>query len=432
MATIAEDDAGDLDFVSDVQENAQANNETLLAAGIRTLTSKHLTLYTDLPSSPDVDELPDVFDAAVPQWAKFFRVDAKQLDSWRVTACVIQNKERFREYRLLPDRLPPFLHGFQMDNEVWVYEQPGPYYRRHLLLHEGTHAAMNRIYGRVGPAWYREGLAEMLGTHKLVKGVLTLASMPADKRDVEHWGRIKIVRDEVAKGKIRSIQSIVDARTREFLNVESYAWSWALQVFGHQHPKLSSVFADLDKEMYSSTYGVTRKFLGQYQDNRDELDAAWRLFLHQLDYGYDSTLEWQQEVMPRRELVGDRVESLEIDVAKAWQSTGIVVPANTDIDIAAGGRFQVAKDSKVWWCEPQGVTIVYYQKHPLGTLLATVVPIGDGAARGEAFAKPTAIGRRGKLSSESGGILYFRINERADKLRDNVGKVKIRVRRSQD
>ena len=42
----------------------------LADAGIRRLTGKHLTLYTDLPTQREVDELPEVFDRAVPQWCE--------------------------------------------------------------------------------------------------------------------------------------------------------------------------------------------------------------------------------------------------------------------------------------------------------------------------------------------------------------------------
>ena len=45
------------------------------AAGIRKLVGRHIVLYTDLPSKPEIDSLPAVFDKAVPQWAEYFGVD---------------------------------------------------------------------------------------------------------------------------------------------------------------------------------------------------------------------------------------------------------------------------------------------------------------------------------------------------------------------
>ena len=42
-----------------------------VAAGFRQVAGKHLTLVTDLPPSPAVDELPRLFDAAFPRWCEY-------------------------------------------------------------------------------------------------------------------------------------------------------------------------------------------------------------------------------------------------------------------------------------------------------------------------------------------------------------------------
>jgi len=410
------------------------NDETLKAAGIRKLSSKHLTLYTDLPSSPDVDQLPKVFDAAIPMWAKFFEVTTSEFDGWKVTACVIQNKQRFQDYKLLPDNLPPFLHGFQKYDSVWVYEQPSPYYRQHLLLHEGTHSAMNRVYGRVGPAWYREGIAEMLGTHRFENGKLTMPYFPENRKIVEHWGRIKIVKDDIAKGTVRSISSIVNGQTRDFLKVESYAWSWALQSFGHSHPEFKNLFLGLQEEMYFSEQALTNRFMKEYYARKYEIDLAWNLFLSHLDYGYDSSKEIVHKNEKATNVPVGKVMATKIDVAKGWQSTGLVLPPNMKVDVAASGRFRVrleaaqgGRPATPWPCEPQGVTIEYYQGRPLGQLLATIVKENDETdVRGLTRAK--AVGRRDRIETKAGGTLYLRINERADQLADNEGEITVKLR----
>ena len=118
------------------------DEERVAAAGIRKLTGKHLTLYTDLPAAPAIEELPLVFDAAIPQWSEYFVVDASVAESWQQVGYLMQDKARFVAAGLLPNDLPAFLHGYQRGSELWLYEQPSDYYRRHLLLHEGTHGFM--------------------------------------------------------------------------------------------------------------------------------------------------------------------------------------------------------------------------------------------------------------------------------------------------
>src|SRR5262249_14224219 len=147
------------------------------------------TLYTDLPSSLAVDELPGVFDQAFLQWCAYFGIDEKDHADWRMTGYLIKDKVRFTAAGLLPDDLPPFLNGYCRGHEIWVYNQPSgnqtsDYYRRHLLLHEGTHGFMFTVLRGCGPPWYSEGMAELLATHRWADGRLQLNRFPSSPAEV--------------------------------------------------------------------------------------------------------------------------------------------------------------------------------------------------------------------------------------------------------
>ena len=415
--------------------HAQIPDEaTLRQAGIRTLQSKHLTLFTDLPSSPKVDELPQVFDLAIPQWSEFFAAAPGQLNDWHVTACIMRDGSRFEDYRLQPKNLPPFLHGMQRGNRIWVREQQSDYYRRHLMLHEGTHAVMNQIFGRVGPVWYREGVADLLATHQYRDGQLLLHIFPKDRDQLENSGRIRTIHEDVALHGVRQIDEIVALPSRAFLNIEAYAWSWALQSFLHQQTKYAPLRTSLIREMRISDRGVTEAFQRSYQRHRTELDYEWNLFVQHLDYGYDASHETIAYATNVADLGRDRVYTLQVDSAKGWQAAGIRVAPDTPIDVIAKGRFQIAEEtsdgqpSVAWMCEPQGVTIEYYQGRPLGELLAAIVP--EAASAKDSLFEPISIGRRGKMSSKTGGQLFFRVNERADRVTDNAGQITVKLRRN--
>src|ERR1700722_17669430 len=141
-----------------------------LAAGFRQLEGKHLTLITDVPASPEVDELPQAFDAAFPQWCEYFSLDAKQHADWHVTGYLMQAKEHFQQAGYWRPDLPAFPNGYSQGKEFWLHNQTSPYYRRHLLLHEGVHSFMYTLIGTVGPPWYMEGIAELLATHRWQDG----------------------------------------------------------------------------------------------------------------------------------------------------------------------------------------------------------------------------------------------------------------------
>ena len=113
-------------------------------------------------------------------------------------ASLIDDPARFEAAGLLPSDLPKFLNGFTRQNECWLYNQTSPYYRRHLLLHEGVHGFMFTLLGRNAPPWYMEGMAELLATHRWQDGKLELPYFPKRPDEVPKLGRIEIVQKDFA------------------------------------------------------------------------------------------------------------------------------------------------------------------------------------------------------------------------------------------
>ncbi len=205
------------------------DDERLHTAGIRKIEGDRLTLYTDVPSAPEVDELPHVFDLAIAHWCEYFHVDPATVRSWKMIGSLIDRRERFQATGMLPDDLPEFLNGYQRGHHLWLYDQPSAYYRRHLLLHEGTHAFMQWFLEGMGPPWYSEGMAELLATHLWQDGTLQLAYFPKHRDEVDHWGRIKMVQTEFAAQRGMSLEQIASYGPRDHLRNEPYGWCWAAQ-----------------------------------------------------------------------------------------------------------------------------------------------------------------------------------------------------------
>src|SRR5262245_25222522 len=80
----------------------QVDESRARAAGIRKLTGTHLVLYTDVPSSPEVDRLPAVFDQAVPQWAEYFGIDPAKTRNFRAQGFLISDRQKFDALGLMP------------------------------------------------------------------------------------------------------------------------------------------------------------------------------------------------------------------------------------------------------------------------------------------------------------------------------------------
>ena len=143
------------------------DDDKLAANGIRKLTSKYLILYTDCRaalrsigfprcSTRPCRSGPDISASTSPKPrigrpARFSSVIAG--DSNRSGCCRLGARSSST--------------AFRCGAELWLRDQPTPYYRRHLLLHEGTHVFMASFLGGCGPGWYMEGIAELFGTHRL-------------------------------------------------------------------------------------------------------------------------------------------------------------------------------------------------------------------------------------------------------------------------
>jgi len=402
----------------------------LAAAGIRRLESKHLILYTDLPSSPEVDELPHVFDLAFPQWCDYFQIDAARHSDWKIVGRIICDKARFRKIGLLPDGLPPFLHGYQTGHDLWVYEQPSTYYRRHLLLHEGTHGFMSNFLGRCGPPWYMEGTAEWFGTHRWKDGKLTMRYFPKAFEEVERWGRINIVQREHAAGRDMSLSQVMDYGLRAHLKVEPYAWCWAMCMFLDSHPKSSQAFHEAYKHVRLTDRQFTRHFRKELAEQWPQLSEEWQLFTRNILYNYDL----QRELVQRKpsKPVPTSGATVSVDVAHGWQSSGLRLEAGVTYQITATGRYSMANRPKVWWCEPGGVTIHYWAGRPLGQLLGAIRPDKLDETSLSPLADPTktiALGLSETITPRTSGTLYLQINDSPAKRSDNTGKATVAIKR---
>ncbi len=397
----------------------------LRAAGIRVLTSQHLILYTDLPSDPEVDRLPAVFDQAVPQWAKYFEIDPAKTRDWQATGCLIKDRKRFEQLGLMPrGSAADFVNGISHNDHLWIDEQPTAYYRRHLLLHEGTHVFMTTFVGGCGPGWYMEGMAELLATHRLDDaGRLTLRIMPADRDEVAMLGRIKLIRDAVAAGRPLDLPQVMLIDNRKILENEAYAWSWAAASLLDSEPRYRDRFRGLTK--YVRDVRFNEFFRRDFDADWSDLNAEWAAFVATLDHGYDFE-RMAIEFRRGERLAAGRPAAATIRADRGWQGSGVWLAAGQEYKLTAAGRFQIAEEkgddgrAQAWPCEPGGVTIEYYDGQPLGRLLGAI-DNRDGPAAGEGLAHPFPVGLGTTIRPPASGTLYLRVNDSAGRLDDNRG-----------
>ncbi|MHB8900488.1 MAG: hypothetical protein ACYC6Y_17180 [Thermoguttaceae bacterium] len=422
LADLMKDGDGPGRFMPDVPRS-NVDEAKAAGQGIRKIAGRRLILFTDLPSDPLVDELPAVFEQAFAIWCSYFTIEPERHADWHMTGFLMKDADRFRRAGLLPRHLPPFTNGYSVNYDLWLYEQSTPYYRRHLLLHEGTHGFMNTVLKSCGPPWYMEGIAELLGTHRWQDGRLALPILPASRDDVPGWGRVRTIQDLVREGKGLPLEEVLAFDGAAHRQNDAYAWSWAAAALLDFHPRYRERFRSLARSVEAGDFNEQfRKLIG---NQWPQLAAEWQVFVANLEYGYDiprMTIDFSPGSAPK-----PGWNLVRVDAARGWQNTGIEVRAGTPCEIRSQGRYQVAQNPAAWWCEPGGVTIRYYHGRPLGVLLAAVVP-ENAADQGVAFLQPSVVGLGTTFQPKSPGTLFLRINESAADLGDNAGTLDAAIR----
>jgi len=439
----------------DIPIAADVELQLVVEAGLTVYSGKHLILFSDVRDPDKAHDLIRSYDAAVPQWCEYFGVDVKRTAGWKLRAYLIQGPnqtERFEQAKLFTDKLPPFAAGYQKDHNIFLYDQPGSYYTRHLLLHEGTHAFMQWFLKGYGAPWYSEGIAEKLAVHKRTKDSVKLNHRLASRDDAPYWGRVKLIKDEYAAGDAMTLDDVLAIPGQSFRNVRYYAWSWAGCEFFDNHPLTQQAFKELKQSAADPPEQFNVAFKEKLKPIKDQLIKDWAIFIEEMDYGVEIQ---RSRIIPATDLDEANAQSHHYSVKTdhGWQQTRLAVAAGDRLKIQSSGRFtvsqtvapRVAADDQLpsagdpaypWYCESNGVTLEYYRGQPLGMLTAGVLFSDSkrentkGALAWRVLSIPAA-GPEREITIPADGVLCLRINESPAKLNDNKGALDVRCKRLQ-
>lgn len=404
---------------------AQPNSE--LPNGFHRLdASPHLSIITDLPIDDELKLLPGVFDQAMTAWCSHFSVPQNDTEEWRATMYLMLDRQRFQQAGFIPADVPQFQHGWHSGDQIWVNEQASPYYRRHLMLHEGTHWFMFRKYGKYHAPWLMEGLAEWMGTHRIQGSELQMGILPRDRLEVPFWGRISIIHQQAAGGIAPGMEEIWRYGNSAHQSVDAYAWSWALVTFMKENSDTAPVFEALLKQPAMDETSMHRWLMSRLRHKLPQLRSEWAAFVSDLDYGYTSQpgmLKLSSDPQPLESTANVQVQS-----NRGWQASGWKVPVGQQLEISAAGEIVVATVPKPWVSHSDGVTLEYYRGQPLGKLLMAIVEPLEKEPKTTELLEVLPVGSRLTTTVRRSGEIFFRINEAYAGLDDNSGQLTIQMR----
>jgi hypothetical protein len=402
---------------------------SLVAAGeLRTVEGRYVRIVTDLDEDAESRQWTDAVDKAVPQFCQFWEVPLEQLDGWRITACMIREKQTFRTAGLLGADVPDFPHGFQIGNNVWVMGQPSAYYTRHLLIHEAAHAFAFHVFGGAGPPWFMEGTAEYLATHRWDGENLEVGVLPESSSSFPYWGRFKMIDARRRNAQALSLMSVLRYSDTAHRQVEPYAWTWAAVQLFAAYPDTRTVLIAAARNGRESSPQFTKTFVESLGPLWPVAQTRWKVLIDEFDYGYDFG---RNRIDLRNE--GGEIESLElpwngrsiripIAANRGWQSAGLLVQAGTRFRIDASGEVILAPEPKPWVAKADGITLRYHRGRPLGRLLATILPAQSDRSATTAALPVKSVGEHIDWIAEETGWLMLRVGDDPSEVADNEGE----------
>jgi hypothetical protein len=311
-------------------------------------------------------------------------------------------------------------------------EQAYDYYRRHLLIHEGTHCYMMILPAVTRPPlFYLEGMAEFFGAHAIDDaGRIHFGVVPDDPDVAVGFGRVEMIRQAVTEGRGMSVDDVLNLSANDFVasRSEPYAWSWALCTFLDTHPRTRERFRRLAAIVDGAEF--RRELADLLTAARPALDIEWNLFVRTLEYGHDierAAIDFK----PGERLPPGGSVAVAVEAGRGWQGTSVAVEAGRTYRLTAEGEVTLAADPKPWLSEPQGVSIRYSGGRPIGRLVAGIHRDAppDGAGHGR-LTDVIDVGRATTFTAPVDGVLYLRVNDFWGKLDDNAGEYRVSIEAS--
>jgi hypothetical protein len=266
-----------------------------------------------------------------------------------------------------------------------------------VVQHEAIHAFCSLTFGKTGPVWYSEGMAEM-GQY-WIPGELAVNIDP-------------VVIDYLVNSPPKSLAGIVAAGQITGDSWQAYAWRWALCYMLASNPNYDRRFKKLGMNLMS---GGNDSFESAFGKVKDQISFEYDFFVKHLGNGYRSDLcAWDWNVKCSNLSSSGRI-SHKTKALRGWQATKLLVRPGVSYDYVAQGKWRVDVGDE---------------------LTANGRPDGTGRLVGMVFSKdfrqgpPFELGEKGQYTSQVEGQLYVRCRDDWTELSDNDGELALHIRRT--
>lgn len=266
--------------------------------------------------------------------------------------------------------------------------------RPDVVLHETVHAYCHQTFGRIGPIWYSEGMAEMGHYWKEGDG-----AVHAGQRVIEF----------LRENPPLSLAATLSSSQVTGDSWQNYASRWALCHFLINNPNYSRQFRALGRGILT---GKEMSFDKVYDRKARELWFEYLFFLRHIDRGYRVDLcAWNWDKKFACLSLGG-MATASIKAGRGWQPTGLKVIPKTHYQYIATGTWRIASQSKA--VDAQG------DDQGRGRLVGALM-------KDYRLSDEFELGDRGTLPETDGGDLYLRCRNGWRELADDSGQITVKI-----
>ncbi len=311
-------------------------HEKELAPGVRNYSSAHFLLHTDLPEDESLDlleRLETMLKLISTYWAK---PNARVIEMY-----VVKDLSIWPQGVIPQDGLDSITTGggvtlsqtmqrTELSGKKSIIAAEAVVYAvadRGTPQHEAVHAYCAQTFGRTGPTWYAEGMAEM-GQYWKDK----------DSSVNCHEGIVEYLKSQAPKG----LTDITAPGQRTGDNWQNYAWRWALCHLLANNSNYAPRFRPLGLALLTDQ---DASFESVYGPMAQEITFEYLFFLKHFDRGYRVDLcswDWKTKSSV---LKGTSSVQAKIDAGHGWQASRLWVKPGVKYHFTATGQWKFSKDS---------------------------------------------------------------------------------------
>lgn len=270
--------------------------------------------------------------------------------------------------------------------------------------HEAVHAYCAQNFGRTGPVWYSEGMAEMGNNWKVVPKKGQPLSVSCER----------YVIDYIKRSEPKSLNEIVNSRETTGDSWQNYCWRWALCHLLATNPNYAARFRPLGLGLLMNKPASFNKTYGSMAR---EISFEYLFFLKHFDQGYRCDLcQWDWKTKFRKPN-SVRPLTSKIEANQGWQASRTLVEAGIEYQFSADGEWKTSSDAERVTANGDDAG--------QGTLVGVILLENENDEY--ELSDEFELGETGRFQAPATGKLFLRCRDDWHELADNSGKISVKI-----